>query len=151
MAAGQCLAALGTDTGGSIRLPASFCGVVGLKPTYGRVSRYGIVAYASSLDQVGPFTRDVRDAAILLEALAGPRSARLDVGADRDAGATRARSRRDLGPLRIGVPREYFQEGMQPDVDSSVREAIAVLESLGASRRDRLAAAQPRTRSRPTT
>jgi aspartyl-tRNA(Asn)/glutamyl-tRNA(Gln) amidotransferase subunit A len=132
VAAGQCLAALGTDTGGSIRLPASFCGVVGLKPTYGRVSRYGIVAYASSLDQVGPFTRDVRDAAILLEALAGhdPRDA---TSAPIEVPAYAHALENELGPLRIGVPREYFQEGMQPEVDSSVREAIAVLESLGAS------------------
>jgi aspartyl-tRNA(Asn)/glutamyl-tRNA(Gln) amidotransferase subunit A len=132
VAAGQCLAALGTDTGGSIRLPASFCGVVGLKPTYGRVSRYGIVAYASSLDQVGPFTRDVRDAAILLEALAGhdPCDA---TSAPIEVAAYERSLERGLGPLRIGVPREYFEEGMQPEVDSSVREAIAVLESLGAS------------------
>jgi aspartyl-tRNA(Asn)/glutamyl-tRNA(Gln) amidotransferase subunit A len=132
VAAGQCLAALGTDTGGSIRLPASFCGVVGLKPTYGRVSRYGIVAYASSLDQVGPFTRDVRDAAILLEALAGhdPRDA---TSAPIEVPAYERSLESGLGPLRIGVPREYFQEGMQPEVDSSVREAIAALEALGAS------------------
>jgi aspartyl-tRNA(Asn)/glutamyl-tRNA(Gln) amidotransferase subunit A len=132
VAAGQCLAALGTDTGGSIRLPASYCGVVGLKPTYGRVSRYGIVAYASSLDQVGPFTRDVRDAAILLEALAGhdPRDA---TSAPVETPAYENLLESGLGALRIGVPREYFPEGMQPEVDSSVREAIAVLESLGAS------------------
>jgi len=132
VAAAQCLGALGTDTGGSIRLPAAYCGIVGLKPTYGRVSRYGIVAYASSLDQVGPFARDVRDAAILLEALAGhdpmdSTSAPVEV-----PGYERA-LRPELGTLRIGVPREYFQEGMQPEVESSVREAIAVLESLGAS------------------
>ena len=132
VAAGQCLGALGTDTGGSIRLPAAYCGIVGLKPTYGRVSRYGIVAYASSLDQVGPFARDVRDAAILLEALAGhdpldSTSARVAV--PRYASALRA----ELGTLRVGVPREYFEEGLQPEVESSVREAIAVLESLGAS------------------
>ncbi len=132
VAAGQCLASLGTDTGGSIRLPAAYCGIVGLKPTYGRVSRYGIVAYASSLDQVGPFTRDVRDAAILLEALAGhdPRdstSAALPVPAYEQALGG------DLGPIRLGVPREYFGEGIDAEVDSCVREAIAVLEGLGAS------------------
>ena len=132
VAASQCLGALGTDTGGSIRLPASFCGIVGLKPTYGRVSRYGIVAYASSLDQVGPFAHDVRDAAILLEAIAGhdamdSTSAPTPVPRYQDALGT------ELGRIRLGVPREYFQEGMQPDVDSCVREAIAVLESLGAT------------------
>ena len=132
VAAAQCLGALGTDTGGSIRLPAAYCGVVGMKPTYGRISRYGIVAYASSLDQAGPFTRDVRDAAILLETLAGHDS--LDsTSADVAVPAYASELRRELGPLRIGVPREYFEEGIQPDVESSVREAIAVLESLGAS------------------
>ncbi|MBI2962844.1 MAG: Asp-tRNA(Asn)/Glu-tRNA(Gln) amidotransferase subunit GatA [Deltaproteobacteria bacterium] len=132
VAAGQCLGALGTDTGGSIRLPAAYCGVVGLKPTYGRVSRQGIVAYASSLDQVGPFGADVRDAAILLEALAGhdpldSTSAPLPVPRYQDA------LRPEADGLRVGVPREYFQEGMQPEVESGVREAIAVLESLGAA------------------
>jgi aspartyl-tRNA(Asn)/glutamyl-tRNA(Gln) amidotransferase subunit A len=132
VAASQCLGALGTDTGGSIRLPASFCGVVGLKPTYGRVSRYGIVAYASSLDQVGPFAHDVRDAAILLEAIAGhdamdSTSARIPVPPYQTVLGT------ELGQVRLGVPREYFQEGMQPEVDSCVREAIAALESLGAT------------------
>jgi aspartyl-tRNA(Asn)/glutamyl-tRNA(Gln) amidotransferase subunit A len=132
VAAGQCLASLGTDTGGSIRLPAAYCGVVGLKPTYGRVSRYGIVAYASSLDQVGPFAREVRDAAIVLEAVAGhdpldSTSVRVEVAPLTDA------LRRDAAGLRIGVPREYFREGIDPDVESSVREAIGVLESLGAS------------------
>ena len=132
VAAGQCLAALGTDTGGSIRLPAAYCGIVGLKPTYGRVSRYGIVAYASSLDQVGPFTRDVRDAAILLEALAGhdPCDA---TSAPVDTPRYESLLDRGLDAVRIGVPREYFHEGMQPEVDSAVREAIALLESLGAT------------------
>jgi aspartyl-tRNA(Asn)/glutamyl-tRNA(Gln) amidotransferase subunit A len=132
VAAGQCLASLGTDTGGSIRLPAAYCGIVGLKPTYGRVSRYGIVAYASSLDQVGPFTRDVRDAAILLEALAGHDP--LDsTSAPLEAPPFAALVGSEPTGLRIGVPREYFREGMQPEVDSSVREAIAVLESRGAA------------------
>jgi aspartyl-tRNA(Asn)/glutamyl-tRNA(Gln) amidotransferase subunit A len=132
VAAGQALAALGTDTGGSIRLPAAYCGVVGLKPTYGRVSRYGIVAYASSLDQVGPFTRDVRDAAILLEALAG-HDPRDSTSAAREVPSYVAALRPKLGPLRVGVPREYFQEGMEPEVESLVREAIALFESLGAT------------------
>jgi len=132
VAAGQCLGSLGTDTGGSIRLPAAYCGIVGLKPTYGRVSRYGIVAYASSLDQVGPFALDVRDAAILLEALAGhdPLDA---TSAPRDVPAYAGLLDGDLRNVRLGVPREYFAEGMQPEVESSVREAISVLESLGAT------------------
>jgi aspartyl-tRNA(Asn)/glutamyl-tRNA(Gln) amidotransferase subunit A len=130
--ASQCLGALGTDTGGSIRLPASFCGVVGLKPTYGRVSRYGIIAYASSLDQVGPFAHDVRDAAILLEAIAGhdpmdSTSAPIPVPHYQSVLGS------GLGTMRFGIPREYFQEGIQPDVDSCVREAVATLESLGAT------------------
>jgi aspartyl-tRNA(Asn)/glutamyl-tRNA(Gln) amidotransferase subunit A len=132
VAASQCLGALGTDTGGSIRLPAAYCGVVGVKPTYGRVSRYGIVAYASSLDQAGPFARGVRDAAILLEALAGHDPSD-STSAAMPAAPYASELRRELTRLRIGVPREYFEEGMQPDVESSVREAIAVLESLGAS------------------
>ncbi|MGH7806319.1 MAG: Asp-tRNA(Asn)/Glu-tRNA(Gln) amidotransferase subunit GatA, partial [Candidatus Binatia bacterium] len=131
VAAGQCFAALGTDTGGSIRLPAAFCGVVGLKPTYGRVSRYGVVAYASSLDQVGPFAADVRDAAILLEAIAGgdPRDS---TSSDRPVPRYLERLDGDIRGLRIGVPREYFVEGMDADVEAAVRGAIRALESLGA-------------------
>ena len=132
VAAGQALGALGTDTGGSIRLPASYCGIVGLKPTYGRVSRYGVVAYASSLDQVGPFALDVRDAALLLEAIAG-HDPRDSTSAPVEAPPYTSALGREIGDVRLGVPREYFQEGMQPEVESSVREAIAVLESLGAS------------------
>ena len=132
VAASQCLGALGTDTGGSIRLPASFCGIVGLKPTYGRVSRYGIVAYASSLDQVGPFAHDVRDAAILLEAIAG-HDPMDSTSAPTPVPRYQSALGGDIGRIRLGVPREYFQEGMQPDVDSCVREAIAALESLGAT------------------
>ncbi len=131
VAAGHCLGALGTDTGGSIRLPASYCGVVGLKPTYGRVSRYGVVAYASSLDQVGPFALDVRDAAILLEALSG-HDRRDSTSAPRPTPAYAQALDGDLRKLRLGLPREYFAAGMQPDVESSVREAVAAIESLGA-------------------
>ncbi len=131
VAAGECLGSLGTDTGGSIRLPGSYCGVVGLKPTYGRCSRYGVIAYASSLDQVGPLTRTARDAAILLGAVAGhdPRdstSAPLPVP-DYEAALTG-----NLDGLRIGVPKEYFVEGLAPDVERSTREAIEVLASRGA-------------------
>jgi aspartyl-tRNA(Asn)/glutamyl-tRNA(Gln) amidotransferase subunit A len=122
---------LGTDTGGSIRLPASFCGVVGLKPTYGRVSRYGVVAFASSLDQVGPLARSVEDVALLLSRIAGhdPRDMTSstrpvdDYLAGLEEGARR---------LRVGVPREWFQGGVDPGVERSVRAALAVYERLGA-------------------
>jgi aspartyl-tRNA(Asn)/glutamyl-tRNA(Gln) amidotransferase subunit A len=131
VAAGQCFGALGTDTGGSIRLPAAFCGVVGLKPTYGRVSRFGVVAYASSLDQVGPFAADVRDAALLLEAIAGfdPRDS---TSADRPVPRYTERLDGDVRGLRVGVPREYFVEGMDADVEAAVRGAIRALEGRGA-------------------
>jgi aspartyl-tRNA(Asn)/glutamyl-tRNA(Gln) amidotransferase subunit A len=131
VAAEQALAALGTDTGGSIRLPASFCGVVGLKPTYGRVSRFGVVAYASSLDQVGPLTKDVRDCALVLQAIAvhDPYdSTSVNIAAP-DYQACLAQGVRGL---RIGIPKEYFVEGMQPEVDSAVQLALKQLASLGA-------------------
>jgi aspartyl-tRNA(Asn)/glutamyl-tRNA(Gln) amidotransferase subunit A len=125
------LAALGTDTGGSIRQPAAFCGCVGLKPSYGRVSRYGLTAYASSLDQIGPVTKTVEDAAWLLEALAGhdaydSTSVRGDVPTYRNALTG------DLKGLRLGLPREYFIEGMDPEVETRVREAVSACEKLGA-------------------
>ncbi len=131
VAAGQCVAALGTDTGGSIRQPASFCGIVGLKPTYGRVSRYGVVAYASSLDQVGPMTRDVTDCALVLQAIAGhdpADSTSVDVPVP-DYGAALTG---DVKGLKIGVPKEYFAAGLQPEVEQAVREGIAELEKAGA-------------------
>jgi aspartyl-tRNA(Asn)/glutamyl-tRNA(Gln) amidotransferase subunit A len=132
VAADLAVAALGTDTGGSIRQPAAFCGVVGLKPTYGRVSRYGLVAFASSLDHVGPFTRDVRDAAMLLGAIAGqdPRDATSVPDPVPDYVAALAGGVRGL---RLGIPREYFSEGIDPDVERPVREAIRVLRDLGAT------------------
>ena len=129
-AARQCLGSLGTDTGGSIRLPASYCGIVGLKPTYGRVSRYGIVAYASSLDQVGPFALDVRDTAILLEALAG-HDPRDSTSAKKDVPRYTAALDHGARGLRLGVPREYFVPGMQPAVETAVRAAVRTLETLG--------------------
>ena len=132
VAAHECLGALGTDTGGSIREPASFCGVVGIKPTYSRVSRYGVIAYASSLDQVGPFAKSVRDAAIILRTLAGidPRDSTCSARAVPDYVAALTG---DAKGLRIGVPKEYFVEGMQPEVEHSIRAALKQFESLGAS------------------
>ena len=131
VAADQAVAALGTDTGGSIRLPASFCGVVGLKPTYGRVSRFGVVAYASSLDQVGPLTKDMRDCATLLGVIAG-HDPRESTSVDRPVPDYRAALGRGARGLRVGIPREYFVAGMQPEVDQAVRRAIDTLQELGA-------------------
>ena len=131
VAAGQAVFSLGTDTGGSIRQPASLCGIVGLKPTYGRVSRYGVVAFASSLDQVGPFAHDVETVAMVCEAL---------FGADEHDATTmplpaeplRAALGDGVKGLRLGVPREYFVEGMEPGVERCVRAALAALEREGA-------------------
>ena len=131
VAADQALAALGTDTGGSIRLPASFCGVVGLKPTYGRVSRFGVVAYASSLDQVGPLTKDMRDCATLLGVIAG-HDPRESTSVDRPVPDYQAALERGVRGLRVGIPREYFVAGMQSEVDQAVRRAIDTLQELGA-------------------
>ncbi len=131
VAAGECLASLGTDTGGSIREPASFCGVVGIKPTYSRVSRYGVIAYASSLDQVGPFARTVRDAAILMRRLAGGDPHDSTCSARPVPDYERALTGEVRG-LEIGVPREYFVEGMEPEVEAAVRGAIKQYESMGA-------------------
>jgi aspartyl-tRNA(Asn)/glutamyl-tRNA(Gln) amidotransferase subunit A len=129
--ADECLGALGTDTGGSVRQPASLCGVVGLKPTYGRVSRYGLVAFASSLDQVGVLAKDVADVAILLAVIAGhdPRdSTSLDVPVPDYTAALTG----DVRGVRVGVPKEYFIEGMQPEVEAAVRAAVDRLAELGA-------------------
>ncbi len=131
VAADECVAALGSDTGGSIRQPAALCGVVGFKPTYGRVSRYGLVAFASSLDQIGPITKDVTDAAIMLNAIAGhdpldSTSANLPA-----PDFTRAFKKKDLKKLKIGVPQEFFAEGLDPDVEQAVRAAIDELKNLG--------------------
>ena len=135
VAAGAAPFALGTDTGGSIRQPASFCGVTGLKPTYGRVSRYGLVAYASSLDQIGPLARDAEDCALILGAIAGhdPRDATSlpDAAPDYAVGLTG-----DVAGTRVGVPREYFGEGMDSGVRASVSAAIAQLADLGADVRE---------------
>jgi len=133
VAACQCYGALGTDTGGSIRTPASFCGIVGLKPTYGRVSRFGLVAYGSSLDQMGPMTRSVEDSARILQAIAGhdPKdSTSVDVEVpDYLAGLGRS----DLKGVTIGMPEEYWGEGLAPEVEKACRAAIAKAEELGAA------------------
>ncbi len=143
VAAGECLGAFGSDTGGSVRQPAALCGIVGLKPTYGRVSRYGLAAYASSLDQIGPLAKDVTDAAILLGAIAGydrRDSTSVDVTVPDYAGVrgqgTGGRGQgagdRNLRGVRVGVPKEYFIPGMQPEVEMAVRTAIEVMRGLGA-------------------
>ena len=130
-AAGMAAVALGSDTGGSVRQPASFCGVVGMKPTYGRVSRFGLVAFASSLDQIGPFARNVRDCAAALNALCGHDP--LDsTSADAPVPDFTEALQSDVEGMRIGVPREYFAEGLDSGVRESVEAAVARLESLGA-------------------
>ena len=131
IAADECIGALGTDTGGSIRQPAAFCAVAGLKPTYGRVSRYGLVAFASSLDQAGPLGKDVTDCAILLQAIAG-HDPRDSTSADLPVPNYREALRTDLRGMKLGVPGEYFVEGMQPEVERAVLEALEVCRGLGA-------------------
>jgi len=132
VAADFCLAALGSDTGGSIRQPASHCGVVGLKPTYGRVSRFGLVAFASSLDQIGPLAKDIPDCALMLNAVAGYDPAD-STSVDRAVPDFSANLDRPLGGLRIGLPREYYQsEGLDPDVAGALERALATLKELGA-------------------
>lgn len=130
VSAGECLIALGSDTGGSIRQPAALCGVVGLDPTYGRVSRFGIVAFGSSLDQVGPIGRDVTDVATLLDCISGhdPRDSTSNPEPKPDF---RHYLGRDVRGLRIGVPKEYFIEGMEPGVRARIEESLRLLESLG--------------------
>lgn len=130
--ADQCIAAVGTDTGGSIRQPAAFCGIVGLKPTYGRVSRFGIIAFASSMDQVGPMTKDVKDCALMLEAIAEHDPAD-STSANRPVPQYSASLTGDIKGLRLGIPKEYFVSGIQPEVEQSVRAAVQQLEKNGAS------------------
>lgn len=131
VSAGEALAALGTDTGGSVRQPASLCGVVGIKPSYGRVSRYGLVAYGSSLDQVGVLAKDVEDSALILGVIAG-HDPYDSTSLDLPVPDYRAALTGDVRGLRVGLPAEYFIEGMQPEVDEAVRAAISQLEALGA-------------------
>jgi aspartyl-tRNA(Asn)/glutamyl-tRNA(Gln) amidotransferase subunit A len=131
VAAGLAFGALGSDTGGSVRQPAALCGIVGLKPTYGRVSRWGLVAFASSLDQIGPLARSVAGVANLLETIAGP-DARDSTCADRPVPPYAAALTGEVRGLRIGLPREYLAEGLQPEVEAAVREAVDLLSGLGA-------------------
>lgn len=132
VAASEALFSIGSDTGGSIRQPASFCGVVGMKPTYGLVSRFGLIAFASSLDQIGPITNNVEDSAIVLSAIAGydsrdSTSLKVDIP-DYSSGL-----KSDLNGFNIGVPKEYFTLGIDPKIENNVREAIKTLEELGAN------------------
>jgi aspartyl-tRNA(Asn)/glutamyl-tRNA(Gln) amidotransferase subunit A len=131
VAADECIAALGSDTGGSIRQPAALCGVVGMKPTYGRVSRYGLIAFASSLDQIGPFTKDVEDCAIVMNVIAGydPRES---TSVPEEVPDYRGFLGRDIGGWTVGIPKEYFVAGIDPEVESAVRRTITVLERAGA-------------------
>ena len=130
LAAGEAIATLGSDTGGSIRQPAALCGVVGLKPTYGLVSRYGLIAFASSLDQIGPFARTVEDAAIMLGAIAGHDP--LDSTSFKaDVPDYRAEAKRHQGPWRLGIPKEYFGAGLEPEVNAAVERAIAFYRVQG--------------------
>jgi len=131
VSADECAFSLGSDTGGSIRQPASFCGVVGLKPTYGRVSRYGLIAFASSLDQIGPLTKDVEDCALVMNSICGKDqmdSTSLDIPRPDFTKSLR----NDVKGLKIGVPKEFFAQGTDPDVEKSVMDAIELLKSLGA-------------------
>jgi len=131
VAAGEAVYALGSDTGGSIRQPAGFCSVVGLKPTYGRVSRYGLVAFASSLDQIGPLTKDATDCALVMNVIAG-HDPRDSTSVDQPVPDYMKSLVPDIKGLRMGVPREYFVKGMESGVEQVMRQAIAKLEELGA-------------------
>jgi len=131
VAAGTAVWALGSDTGGSIRQPASFCGVVGMKPTYGRVSRYGLVAYASSLDQIGPITKDVTDCAHILNIISG-RDEMDSTSVNEEVHDFTKALVEDVKGLKVGIPKEYFVKGMDPDVEKTVRAAIDKLKELGA-------------------
>lgn len=132
VAAGMAPLSVGSDTGGSIRQPASFCGVVGMKPTYGRISRYGLVAFASSLDQIGPLSRTAEDAALLLEVLAG-HDPRDSTSANLPAPRYTETVREPLAGLTLGLVREHFGEGLDSEIEAAIREAVKVYESLGAT------------------
>jgi len=130
VAADECIASIGSDTGGSIRQPAAHCGVVGLKPTYGRVSRFGLIAFASSLDQIGPFTKDVEDCALMMNVLAGydPRES---TSVQMEVPDYRQFVGRDIKGWKIGIPQEYFIEGIDPEVSAAVKKAITVVQACG--------------------
>ncbi len=132
VAADECIASIGSDTGGSIRQPAALCGVVGMKPTYGRVSRYGLIAFASSLDQIGPFTKDVEDCAIMMNAIAGydPKDSTSVPMAVPDYTQFLSRG---IGGLKVGIPKEYFIEGIDPEIRESMERTIKTIEGLGAT------------------
>ena len=131
VAAEECALALGSDTGGSIRQPSSFCGVVGIKPTYGTVSRYGLIAYGSSLDQIGPIGRSVEDCALLLDVIAG-QDRKDSTSVPRKKYDFAGALRMDVQGLRIGIPREYFEEGLDPEVKDKIQKALRILEEQGA-------------------
>jgi len=130
VAADECIASIGSDTGGSIRQPAALCGVVGMKPTYGRVSRFGLIAFASSLDQIGPFTKDVEDCAIMMNVIAGydPKES---TSVNAEVPDYRQFVGRDIKGWKIGIPKEYFIEGIDPEVTAAIKKAIAVIEQSG--------------------
>jgi len=135
VAADECIASLGTDTGGSIRQPAALCGVVGLKPTYGRVSRFGLVAFASSLDQIGPITKDVEDCAIMMNAISGYDTSD-STSVPAEVPDYREAISRDIDGWTVGIPKEYFVEGIDPEIKTSIDTTIKTLEGLGARCRD---------------
>ena len=132
VAAGLCAAATGTDTGGSIRQPAAFCGITGIKPTYGRASRYGMVAFASSLDQAGPMARSAEDCALLLTAMCGPDLDRDSTSLDMPAEDYSRCLNESIKDLRIGIPKEFFGDGLSADVRAAVDAALSEYEKLGA-------------------
>jgi aspartyl-tRNA(Asn)/glutamyl-tRNA(Gln) amidotransferase subunit A len=131
VAADECIASLGTDTGGSIRQPASHCGVVGLKPTYGRVSRYGLVAFASSLDQIGPLTKDVRDCALMMNVISGY-DTKDSTSVEQEIPDFRKALTDGLQGMKVGIPKEYFIEGLDPEVEKAVQQGINTLREAGA-------------------
>jgi len=132
VAADEAIAALGSDTGGSVRLPASFCGCVGLKPTYGRISRYGLTAFASSLDQIGPLTKDIRDAALLLQVMAG-HDEMDSTSIPAPVPDYEAALRKDIAGMKLGLPKEYFVAGMNREVEQIIQQAIHHCEQRGAT------------------
>ncbi len=132
VAADECIASIGSDTGGSIRQPAALCSVVGMKPTYGRVSRYGLIAFASSLDQIGPFTKDVEDCAVMMNVLAG-HDPRESTSVPLDVPDYTAFVSRGIDGWKVGIPKEYFIEGIDPEVMEAMKKAITTIEGLGAT------------------